>query len=134
MLEIDSDKVCYVIAKGREFEVNEDDAGVEYGANPADGELDEGRGAPSGDPTYDELKTFINSLNWDEQCQMVALAWTGRGDFTKDEWNDALAEAERAHNEQTAEYLLGMPLLPDFLEEGLSLFDLSCEDFDMGHL
>ena len=134
MLEIDSDKVCYVIAKGREFEVDEGAAGVEYGANPADGELDEARPAATGDPTYDELKTFINSLNWDEQCQMVALAWTGRGDFTKDEWNDALAEAERAHNEQTAEYLLGMPLLPDFLEEGLSLFDLSCEDFDMGHL
>ncbi len=134
MLEIDSNKVCYIVAKAREFEDHEGAAGAEYAADPADGELGEGYAAPTGDPTFEELKTFINSLNWDEQCQLVALAWTGRGDFTKDEWDDALAAAEDAHNEHTAEYLLGMPLLPDYLEEGLSQFDLSCEDSKGGGL
>jgi hypothetical protein len=134
MPEIDSDKVCYIVAKGREFEVHESPAGPEYAADPEEEKLDEESAAPTGDPTFEELKTFINGLNWDEQIQLVALAWTGRGDFTKDEWDDALAEAERAHNEHTAEYLLGMPLLPDYLEEGLSQFDLSCEGSTMGGL
>ncbi len=121
-------KVCYIVAKAREFAVHESAAG------PEEEELDEETATPIGDPTFEELKTFINGLSWNEQIQLVALAWTGRGNFTKDEWDDALAEAECAHNENTAEYLLGLPLLPDYLEEGLSLFDLSCESSTMGGL
>ncbi|TPV99409.1 MAG: hypothetical protein USCAAHI_01149 [Beijerinckiaceae bacterium] len=41
------------------------------------------------------------------------------------------AEAARAHNKRTAAYLLGIPLLADYLEEALSLF---CEDVEIGHL
>jgi hypothetical protein len=40
------------------------------------------------------------------------------------------AEAEQQHNDRTAAYLIGTPLLPDLLEEGLAKFDLSCEGFD----
>ncbi len=67
-------------------------------------------------------------LNWDQQCEIVALTWIGRGDYTKDDWDEALRTANQQHNERTAEYLLGMPLLPDYLEEGLAQFDLDCED------
>jgi uncharacterized protein DUF3775 len=38
------------------------------------------------------------------------------------------AEAARAHYKRTASYLLGMPLLPNYLEEALSLFGISCEE------
>ena len=31
-------------------------------------------------------------------------------------------------------YLLGTPLRADYLEEGLSQFGLSCEDFELGRL
>jgi Protein of unknown function (DUF3775) len=31
-------------------------------------------------------------------------------------------------------YLLGTPLLADFLEEGLTQFGLSCEEFEFGRL
>ena len=44
------------------------------------------------------------------------------------------AEAARTHNKRTAAYLLGMPLLADHLEEALSQFDRSCDEFEMGHL
>ena len=43
-------------------------------------------------------------------------------------------EAARAHNERTAEYLLGEPLLGDFLEEGLSMLGFSCEDYEINRL
>jgi hypothetical protein len=35
------------------------------------------------------------------------------------------AEAARAHNQRTAEYLLGTPFVRDFLEEGLSMLGYS---------
>jgi hypothetical protein len=43
-------------------------------------------------------------------------------------------EAAQAHNERTADYLLGTPLVGDFLEEGLSMLGYSCEEFEMGRL
>jgi len=73
-------------------------------------------------------------LNEDEQIDLVALAWLGRGDGTIDDWAELRAEAARAHNKRTAAYLLGMPLLADHLDEALSQFDRSCDDFEMGHL
>ena len=81
-----------------------------------------------------ELKSFIGALTEDEQIDLVALTWLGRGDATIDEWEEIRAEAARAHNRRTASYLLGMPLLSDHLEEALSQFGCSCEEFEQGHL
>ena len=46
-----------------------------------------------------------------------------------DEWPALRVEAARAHDNRTAAYLLGLPLLADFLEEGLSMLGRSCEEF-----
>jgi hypothetical protein len=82
----------------------------------------------SEDPTYIELQDFIDSLNEEEQINLVALTWIGRGTFAPDEWEDALQEARDAHNEHTGEYLLGMPLLGTFLEDGLEALGYEEED------
>ena len=86
------------------------------------------------DPVVEEITALVDSLSVDEQVDLVALAWLGRGDYTADDWEAVREEAAGAHNNKTASYLLGMPLLADFLEEGLSLLGYSCEDFEMGHL
>jgi hypothetical protein len=44
------------------------------------------------------------------------------------------AEAARAHNNRTASYLLGMPQLAEFLEDALSDFGRSCDEFELDHL
>ena len=82
------------------------------------------------DPVRSELIAMIRGLNQDEQIDLVALAWLGRGDGDLDDWQDLRAEAARAHNKRTAEYLLGMPLLGDYLEEALSQFGHSTEEFE----
>ncbi len=82
----------------------------------------------SEDPTYVELEDFIDSLNEEEQINLVALAWIGRGTFAPEEWDDALTEARDAHNDHTGKYLLGMPLLGTFLEDGLEALGYSDED------
>jgi Protein of unknown function (DUF3775) len=82
------------------------------------------------DPVRSELIAMIRGLNEDEQIDLVALTWLGRGDGDLDDWQDLRAEAARAHNKRTAEYLLGMPLLGDYLEEALSQFGHSMEEFE----
>lgn len=69
--------------------------------------------------TEEELRELINDLNVDEAAELVALAWVGRGDYDASEWSDALSAARERGNRRTAKYLLGMPLLADWLEEGL---------------
>ncbi|RUM96935.1 DUF3775 domain-containing protein [Pseudaminobacter arsenicus] len=66
-----------------------------------------------------ELRALINDLNVDEASELVALMWIGRGDYDASEWADALNEARQRDNRHTAKYLLGMPMLGDWLEEGL---------------
>jgi hypothetical protein len=64
----------------------------------------------------------------------VTLAWLGRDDYSATDWPTVREEAARAHNERTVDYLLGMPLLSDFLEEGLSMLGYSCEEFEIERL
>jgi hypothetical protein len=83
------------------------------------------------------LRSFIAAISEDEQIDLVALAWLGRDDNTIEDWLAIREEAERAHvsrTDHTANYLLGMPLVSEYLAEGLSLFGLSCEDFELGRL
>ena len=69
--------------------------------------------------TEEEFRELINDLNVDEAAELIALAWVGRGDYDASEWTEALTAARERANKRTAKYLLGMPLLADWLEEGL---------------
>jgi hypothetical protein len=71
------------------------------------------------DLTAEELHQLIDDLNVDEAAELVALTWIGRGDYGVDEWETAVAEAHTRANKRTAQYLMGMPMLGDWLEEGL---------------
>ena len=79
------------------------------------------------DPVVKEITSVIHDMSIDEQVDLVALVWLGRGDGTLADWGELRAEAARAHNKRTAAYLLGMPLLSDYLEEALSQFGISIE-------
>ena len=76
-----------------------------------------------GDAYYQELKSTIDDLEPDQQMTLVALMWLGRGDYSLEEWEEAMDFAEESWNDHTAEYLLGTPLLSDYLEEALEQFE-----------
>jgi hypothetical protein len=135
-LGINSEKVCHVIAKAKAFDAKEEMSDPDSGSNASDdGMADVLEDLPDDvDATRLELLEFIRSMDEDEQMNLVALAWVGRGTYDIGEWREALNEARAQHNKRTAEYLLGLPLLGDYLEEGLAAFGLDCEAFDEGRM
>jgi len=132
-LAISPDKVCFVIIKAREFDVKDVVTEPDPGSNPSDDKMIAVLEDHDDDAVVEELTTFISGLSEDEQIDLVALAWLGRDDNKIEDWPALREEAARAHSArttQTANYLLGMPLASDYLEEALSLFGQSCEDFE----
>ena len=133
-LTISPEKVCFIIIKAKEFDAKDEMTEPDPGSNPSDDKDVEVLEEHEDDPVVEELTSLINSLSEDEQIDLVALAWLGRDDYSADDWPDVREEAARAHNKRTAEYLLGMPLVGDFLEEGLSMLGYSCEEFEIERL
>ena len=133
MLTISVEKVCFVIIKAREYGAKDEVTEVDPGSNPSDDKDVSVLENHEDDPVVEELTSFINSLSEDEQIDLVTLMWLGRGDGEIGNWRELRAEASRAHNNRTAAYLIGTPMLADYLEEALSQFGKSLEDFE-GHL
>jgi hypothetical protein len=124
-LEISPAKVGFVIVKAREIGAKV--AAWDDGAT-SDHDAESILESFSDDATQDQLKEFIRDLNVDEQASLVALAWIGRGSFAPEELDEALATARAERINRTEDYLVGMPLLPDYLEEGLDRLGYSVED------
>ena len=123
VLNLPLDKVGFIILKAREYDVKEGNSDPEEGSNAIDdGQIDILTDAGD-DPVREELLGAIRALNEEERIRLVALAWLGRGTFELGEWREALATARSEHSRRTAEYLLSLPLLGDYLEEGLAMFD-----------
>jgi hypothetical protein len=127
-LSISPEKLCFIIAKAREFDVKDVVTDPGDSSNPTDDAMLSVLEDHPDDPVVQELTAFIQALSEDEQVDLVALTWLGRGDGGIEDWNDLRAEAARAHNRRTASYLLGMPLLSNHLEDALSQFGISCDE------
>ncbi|WP_159592339.1 DUF3775 domain-containing protein [Chelativorans xinjiangense] len=132
-LSIPLEKVCFIIMKAREFDAKDVETEPASGSNPADDhEIGVLEDRPD-DPSLDELNSLISDLSVDEQIDLVALVWLGRDEYP-DDWESVRAAAADAHNEHTADYLTGNPLLADHLSDGLSILGLSCADYELKHL
>lgn len=137
LLTISPEKVCYIIIKAREFDAKDVDSEQEAGSNATDdlmvGVLEDS----VDDPAYAELVEFISELSEDEQLDLVALMWLGREENTLEDFKTLREEAANARGadaQSTARYLLGTPLVADYLEEGLAMFGKSCEEYELGRL
>ena len=125
-LSISPEKVFFIVSKTRQSEMEASEP--ELIADLEDDDAGEGRVGKDTDLT--ELSSFISDLNVDEQIDLVALMWLGRGDGDLDSFSDLRSQAADAHNNRTAAYLLGTPMFADYLEEAMSAFGLSAEDFE----
>lgn len=133
-LRINPDTVCFVVVKARELDVKVEPEELDEGSNPTDDQMVAILEDYADDPTFEELKSFLEGLNDDELEDLLALTWLGRGDGTIDDWDDIMGEVRDVRERHTINYLLGTPLLADYLEAGLAEFDLSCIGFELGHM
>ena len=127
-LAISAEKVGFLIEKTREFDVKEAASDPDSGSNGADDDMIDVLEDNGDDPVVREITGFINAMTEDEQVDLVALMRLGRGDGTIEEWNELRREAADGRNGRTASYLLGEPMVSDYLAEGLDEFGLSWSD------
>ena len=125
-LSISPEKVFFIVSKARQFEMEASEPDLISDLEDDDA----GEGRVGRDTDLTELSGFISDLNVDEQIDLVALMWLGRGDGDLDSFRDLRNEAADAHNNRTAAYVLGTPMFADYLEEAMSMFGLSSEDFE----
>jgi hypothetical protein len=129
-LSISPEKAYFIVAMARQFDVKDGVSDPDSGSNASDDGMRSVLEDLPDDSVRAELVSFIHDLNEDEQIDLVALTWLGRGDGEIENWDELRAEAARAHNKRTAAYLLGMPMLADHLEEALSKFGHSPEEVE----
>ena len=134
VLTISPDKVCYIAIKAREFDAKDVETDPDPASNPSDDSMLAVLETHADDPVYQELQEFIDGLSEDEQIDLVAMTWLGRGDGDIADWTELRREARRAHNNRTAAYLLTKPMLPDHLIDGLGALGFSCDAFEKEHL
>jgi len=133
-LSISSEKVCYLIVKAREFDVEEGSSDPDSGSNATDDGVIDVLEEGGENAVEQEIRVFIVELGEEEKADLIGLLRLGRGDGTMEEWSAMRSEGHREHAGRVAAYLMGEPLLSDYLEEGLSQFGFSCAEFEIGRL
>jgi len=136
MRYLSADSVFYIIMKAREFDVKVEPEGRDRESDAVDDGCVEILQDYADDATEAELYEALANLNADQLHELVALTWLGRGSYSKDEFGEAYAQAVEADPsaKSTPQYLMGTPLLSDYLEEGLSEMGVSIEEFEIGRL
>ena len=130
MLTITPERLAYIIEKAREFDAETAPVDSNSGSNPSDDNSVDILEATSDNPTRQELVAALDGLNEDERIELLALVWVGRGDFGRKEWRAALAQAREVHDTTETEYLVGTPLLADYLGQGLEILGYPAEDYE----
>jgi hypothetical protein len=77
------------------------------------------------DRAEQELRAFVERMDEDEQAELVAIMWIGRGAFEAEDWAEALSTAYSEATTPTADYLIGTPHVSDHLEAGLEALGIS---------
>jgi Protein of unknown function (DUF3775) len=133
MLALPLDKLAYIIAKARQFDAEvpaEPDAAA--GSDGPDDDEREVLFDTPDNPTEQELRDAIDGLGPPERQEVLALMWLGRGDYDSESWPEALRQAGETADADLTGYLVGTPLLGDYIEEGAAALGLSLEDFQRG--
>jgi len=131
-LSISPEMAFYVIVKAREFDEQAAPTDPDSGSNPADDREVDVLEEDAEDSVGQELEAALSGLNVDEQLDLMALTWLGRGDF--ESFAQARQEAADMRHKHIASYLMGTPKVGDYIEEGLSQLGISLEDFEKSRL
>ena len=130
-LRISVEKVCALIEAARELAGKVPSTAGDRTTTGDDSELvtieePEGIGENE-DARRRETVEFIAGLNVEEQTDLLALIWLGRGDYDIEDWDEAVAEAEARIAARDPDYMIGDAALPEYLGDGIEGFGLTCD-------
>jgi len=126
-LRISTDKVCALIEVARELAGKVPSTAGDATTTGDDSKLVTIEDYPGQDERRQEAVEFIAGLNVEEQTDLLALIWLGRGDYDIAEWDAAVAEAEGRIAARDPDYLIGDAALPQYLGDGLEAFGRTCD-------
>lgn len=117
-IEIALDRLAQLVLLARAYDAQTSESDPDEASNPADDRAVSVLESQADNPTLEELREAIDSLSDDEQAVLVALTWIGRGDFEGDDLESAITAAFERRQGSTVDYLTGLPLLGDLIEQG----------------
>ena len=117
-LGLDRETLAYIVLKAKAFDTLVAPDDTTDASDAPDDRFVDALEDEKDNPTERELQAAIASLDADARAELVALAWVGRGDYEASEWREALAAARDRAETSTARYLMGIPLLGDYIEDG----------------
>lgn len=124
-------QLAFIIVKARAFAAEVPAAGSEDGSDMADDRAVAALESSPDNPTEEELTAALRDLNVDQLDEVVALVLVGRGDFTAEEWPQAVAQAREVSARRGVPYLLETPLLGELIEDGLDELGYNITDEEM---
>jgi glyoxylase-like metal-dependent hydrolase (beta-lactamase superfamily II) len=131
VLSIPVDTVYFIIGKLRDCDSKDVLAEPAENHCPSDSESVEAPRAQGNGCQHatvlQELHSLIDDLREDQQVDLVALTWLGRDHCSATDWSAIRGDTAEVHYAQTARYLLGMSMVGNFLQEGLSTLGFSGE-------
>lgn len=123
MLTISSDKLDRIIMLARAFAAQVSGTDPDSGSNPTDDLSIDVLESDGGSSIEEQLKDMIEGLNEDEKLDLVALCWIGRGSYDAADFAAARDTAQSEKSHSTSDYLLGTPLLADYLSLGTNALE-----------
>ncbi len=75
-----------------------------------------------------EFRNIVSDFSERQRAELVALMWLGRGDFSVEEWEQAVDEALGDFSVRAADYVLAHPMVSGDLEEGMIALGLEEDD------
>ncbi|MGD0026766.1 MAG: hypothetical protein ABSC37_19475, partial [Xanthobacteraceae bacterium] len=76
-LSISEEKLCFIIAKAREFDVKGEVTDPDDASNATDDAMVSVLEDHKDDPVVQEIAAVIHAMSVDEQVDLVALVWLG---------------------------------------------------------
>ena len=129
MLSLNPETVCFIISKTRQFQAKEAVVITEVPYSSSDDWARQVLANHIEDACVREVKTTVWDLEPDQQAELVALMWLGRGDYLQEDWSLAKQDALEALADisDPGAYLLAHPLAADYLLDGLHQQGIDCD-------
>lgn len=126
-MHIRQQTLCSLIALAREFQAKEEVCIPQEGNSSSEDWAMQMLADHGDDYNVGEFRSIVHDFSERQRAELVALMWLGRGDYTVEEWEDAVDEALGDYSIRAAEYVLAHPMVSDHLEEGMIALDIPCE-------